>query len=43
MRIMILGAGDVGLHLAQQLSLENHDVVVIEQDRERARMAQDFA
>ena len=43
MRILILGAGDVGLHLAQQLALENHDVVVIEQDRERARMTQDFA
>jgi trk system potassium uptake protein TrkA len=42
MRILILGAGDVGLHLAQQLALENHDVVLIEQDRERARMAQDF-
>jgi trk system potassium uptake protein len=42
-RILILGAGDVGLHLAQQLALENHDVVVIEQDRERARMTQDFA
>ncbi|HSK18283.1 MAG TPA: Trk system potassium transporter TrkA [Longimicrobiales bacterium] len=42
MRILILGAGDVGMHLAQQLALENHDVVLIEQDRERARMAQDF-
>ena len=43
MRILILGAGDVGLHLAQQLAHENHDVVVIEQDRERARLTQDFA
>jgi hypothetical protein len=25
-----------GFHLAQQLALENHDVVVIEQDRDRA-------
>jgi trk system potassium uptake protein TrkA len=40
-RILILGAGDVGLHLAQQLALENHDVVVIEQDRTRVQMAQD--
>lgn len=39
---MILGAGDVGLHLAQQLALENHDVVVVEQDRERVRRSQDF-
>ncbi|HEX6308317.1 MAG TPA: Trk system potassium transporter TrkA [Longimicrobiales bacterium] len=42
MRILILGAGDVGLHLAEQLALENHDVVVIEQDRERARNAQEY-
>jgi trk system potassium uptake protein len=40
-RILILGAGDVGFHLAQQLSEENHDVVVIEQDRERVRAIQD--
>ena len=42
MRILILGAGDVGFHVAQQLATENHDVVVIEQDRERARKSQDF-
>lgn len=41
MRILILGAGDVGFHLAQQLAQENHDVVVIEQDRDRARLIQD--
>ncbi|CAN5774450.1 Trk system potassium transporter TrkA [soil metagenome] len=41
MRILILGAGDVGFHLAQQLADEGHDVVVIEQDRERARSIQD--
>lgn len=42
MRILILGAGDVGLHLAQQLAHENHDVVVVEQDRERVRTTQDY-
>lgn len=42
MRILILGAGDVGLHLAQQLAVENHDVVVVEQDRERVRRSEDF-
>jgi trk system potassium uptake protein len=42
MRILILGAGDVGLHLAQQLSDEHHDVVVIEQSRERAQAIQDI-
>jgi trk system potassium uptake protein len=41
-RILILGAGDVGFHLAQQLIHENHDVVVIEQDRDRARRIQDL-
>ena len=41
MRILILGAGDVGFHLAQQLSQENHDVVVIEENRERVRTIQD--
>ena len=41
MRILILGAGDVGFHLAQQLTRENHDVTVIEQDRARARSIQE--
>ena len=41
MRILILGAGEVGFHLARQLSDENHDVVVIEESRDRARGIQD--
>ena len=41
MRILILGAGDVGFHVAQQLAQEGHDVVVVEQDRARARLLQD--
>jgi trk system potassium uptake protein TrkA len=41
MRILILGAGDVGFHLAQQLAREDHDVTIIEQDRTRARTIQD--
>jgi trk system potassium uptake protein TrkA len=41
MRIMILGAGDVGFYLAQHLAAENHDVVVVEQDRDRVRTIQD--
>jgi trk system potassium uptake protein len=40
-RILIIGAGDVGFHLARQLSEEHHDVVVIEQDRERVRVIED--
>ena len=41
MRILILGAGEVGFHLARQLSDENHDVVIIEESRDRARGIQD--
>ncbi|HSJ63501.1 MAG TPA: Trk system potassium transporter TrkA [Gemmatimonadaceae bacterium] len=41
MRILILGAGDVGFHLAQQLAREDHDVTIIEQDRARARSIQE--
>lgn len=40
-RILIIGAGDVGFHLAQQLAGENHDVVIVEVDRDRARLLQD--
>jgi len=41
LRILILGAGDVGFHVAQQLAEEGHDVTVIEQDRERVRNIED--
>ncbi len=41
MRILIIGAGDVGFHLAEQLAREDHDVTIIEQDRARARAIQD--
>jgi trk system potassium uptake protein len=37
----VIGAGDVGFHLARQLSEEHHDVVVIEQDRDRVRLIED--
>jgi trk system potassium uptake protein len=40
MRILIIGAGAVGFHLARRLSEENEDVVVIEADPERARMVE---
>lgn len=32
MRVVVIGAGEVGWHLAARLSAENHDVVVIERD-----------
>lgn len=41
MRIIIIGAGAVGSELASQLSKENHDVTVIEIDKERLRRIQD--
>ncbi len=35
MRIIIAGAGEVGTHLAKLLSSESHDIVLLDQDRER--------
>jgi trk system potassium uptake protein TrkA len=36
MRIVIVGAGEVGYHVAKSLSTEGHDITVIEEDEERA-------
>lgn len=36
MQILVIGAGAVGYHLAQRLSAEGHDVVVVESSAERA-------
>ena len=41
MKILIVGAGAVGFHLARRLSEEHQDVVVIEADPERARMVEE--
>ncbi|MDI6780425.1 MAG: Trk system potassium transporter TrkA [Bacteroidota bacterium] len=35
MKIVIVGAGEVGFHLAKILSQEHHDIVVIDSDEER--------
>jgi trk system potassium uptake protein TrkA len=40
MKIIIIGAGDVGFNIAQRLSEENHDVVVIEKDPAKIRHIQ---
>jgi trk system potassium uptake protein len=40
MRVLIVGAGEVGFHLAQRLSGEKQDVVLIETDPDRADFAQ---
>ncbi len=37
MRIVIVGAGEVGRHLCQQLSLEDHDVVLIDRNVDHLR------
>ncbi|MEQ9401932.1 MAG: Trk system potassium transporter TrkA [Longimicrobiales bacterium] len=39
MNVLVVGAGEVGFHLAQRLSEENQDVVLIESDPERADFA----
>ena len=39
MRVLIVGAGEVGYHLAARLSQENQDVVLIESDPETAEHA----
>ncbi|MCX6641190.1 MAG: Trk system potassium transporter TrkA [bacterium] len=35
MKILIIGAGEVGYHLSAELVRENHDVVIVEPDSER--------
>ena len=35
MKIVIVGAGEVGTHLARMLSKENHDIILIDEDSER--------
>jgi len=40
MKIIIIGAGEVGFNIAQRLSEENHDVVVIEKDPNKIRHIQ---
>ena len=41
MRIIIVGAGAVGSYLAERLSSEGQDVVVIEDDERRAAQIQE--
>ena len=40
MKIIIIGAGDVGFNIAQRLSEENHDVVLVEKDPVNIRSVQ---
>jgi trk system potassium uptake protein TrkA len=41
MRIIIIGAGEVGAHLASQLTGENHDITLIEANAKKAQAVQD--
>ena len=40
MKIIIIGAGEVGFHIAQRLSEENQDVVLVEKDPNKIRDVQ---
>src|SRR5262249_56004841 len=41
MRIIVIGAGEVGYHIAERLSHEAHDIVVIERSPEVARRVEE--
>ncbi len=41
MRVIIIGAGKVGFKLAEKLSQENHEVLVIEQNEDRRKILQE--
>lgn len=41
MKILIVGAGQVGYFLCERLSLEGHEVTLIDRNTEKLRMAQD--
>lgn len=41
MKILIIGAGEVGFHIASRLSIENKDVVVIDRDQQALRRVAD--
>ena len=40
MKIIVIGAGKVGCQIAQTLSSENHDVILIERDDQIRKSAQ---
>lgn len=40
MKIVIAGAGDVGFHLARMLSMENHDIILMDVNKEKLAYAE---
>lgn len=43
MRIIIAGLGDVGFHLAKELSEENHDIIAIDTDSSRLKYVESLS
>ena len=41
LRIVIVGAGEVGYSVARNLSADGHDIVIVEEDEERAAQAEE--
>ena len=41
MKVIVIGAGEVGYHIAERLSRESHDIVVIERSAEVCRRVQE--
>ena len=41
MKVVIVGAGEVGFHIARRLAIENNDVVVVDKDSEALRRVSD--
>ncbi len=42
MKVLIVGAGEVGFHIASRLSVENKDVVVIDRDQQSLRRVAEY-
>lgn len=41
MHVVVLGAGEVGLHIAERLSRERHDIALVDQSTQRIAEAQE--
>ena len=41
LKVVIVGAGEVGFHIARRLAVENRDVVLVDKDSEALRRVSD--